>query len=65
MKSIGLIGCGNLGSLIAQGVQKHLSDRYIMAFFLDSDGQAAERLAGRCGGRVCQTLPGLLAHNPD
>ena len=65
MKSIGLIGCGNLGSLIAQGVQKHLSDRYIMAFFLDSDGQAAERLAGRCGGRVCQTLPELLAHNPD
>ncbi len=65
MKSIGLIGCGNLGSLIAQGVQKHLSDDYIMAFFLDSDGQAAERLAGRCGGRVCQTLPELLAHNPD
>ena len=65
MKSIGLIGCGNLGSLIAQGVQKHLSDDYIMAFFLDCDGQAAERLAGRCGGRVCQTLPELLAHNPD
>ena len=31
MKSIGLVGCGNLGSLIAQGVQNHLSQEYILS----------------------------------
>mgnify|MGYP002330277862 CR=1 FL=1 len=65
MKSIGLVGCGNLGSLIAQGVQNHLSQEYIMAFFLDPNEAAAQRLASRCGGRACQTLAELLAHCPD
>ena len=56
MTRIALLGCGNIGNIIA----RHAEGLDIVAVF-DRDPAAAERLAARVGARACATFDELLA----
>ncbi len=60
MLRIALLGCGNIGNLIA----RHGEGLTIVAAF-DRERSAAERLAARVGARACADFEALLATDHD
>ena len=65
MKKIALIGCGALGSIVAKGIVKHLSDSYTLTGVLDVVPESAEKLAAAVHTRACRSLEELLAGGPE
>jgi len=64
--SVALIGCGNLGSRIAQGICSGAAGQYRLIALFNGAGHAkARRLARATGAIFCETLDELLATHPD
>src|SRR5665213_1744906 len=64
--SVALIGCGNLGSRIAQGICSGAAGEYRLIALFNGAGHAkARRLAQATGAIFCETLDELLATRPD
>lgn len=64
-KTVALLGCGALGSILAEGVQRRLGDAYTLAGILCST-PARSRAAGvRFSCKGYQSLEELLAERPD
>ncbi len=64
MKKVALIGCGSLGTIIAQGILENLGEDYTLAAVMDNRPQVAMDLAHECGCKGCTELSELLAENP-
>lgn len=60
-----LIGCGNLGRVIAEGIVSHLNDQWQLAGVMDCNEDAARTLAERCGCTVCKSVDELPRYSPD
>ncbi len=65
MKTVSVIGCGNLGSVIAEGVANQLSDCWKLLGVYDINAEAAHDLAEKYGCTACDDADGLLAMKPD
>ncbi len=60
-----LIGCGNLGSVIAAGIAKDLAGQWELAGIMDSNAETARTAAQKYGCSVCDDVPGIAALCPD
>ncbi len=65
MKTVALLGCGNLGRMVAKGVVGGLAGRYRLAAVYDVNPAAADALSAECGCDSCHSLDELLARRPD
>lgn len=65
MKTLGIVGCGNLGSTIARGIMAKLSCYYKVIGVLDAVPAKAKKIAEFFGCRTCDSLNELLSYNLD
>lgn len=66
MKSIAIIGCGALGSIVAKGIgDQRLADSYRLIGVCDISNEAAQRLAAECGCEAYTSIDELLALKAD
>lgn len=65
MKKIILVGCGNLGNMIAKGVKESLAAEYEIAAVSDAFAPSAQKLAESLGVPVVNTPEEMIAIGPD
>ncbi len=65
MKTIGVIGCGALGTIFVRNMQKVLGESYEILGVLDVHKESSERLASEAGCRSYSSIVELLDDNPD
>lgn len=64
-RHVALMGCGNLGAIVARGIVGRLNDAWKLIGVYDSDSQKAQALAAECGCTACASLDELLALRPE
>ena len=64
-KTVALMGCGALGSILAEGVQRRLGDAYTLAGVLCSTPARSRAAGDRFSCKGYQSLEELLAERPD
>ena len=64
-KTVALLGCGALGSVLAEGLQQHLGDTYTLTGILCSTPARNQAAADRFSCKGYQSLEALLADRPD
>ena len=64
-RRIALIGCGYLGEIIAEAMEKGLLPGYEMAAAMSRRRESAEALCRRAGGAAAEGLAELLGAKPD
>ncbi len=66
MKKLVIVGCGKLGNIVVDAMQRGLLDAYALVGVYSRTRSKAESLAARVEGcRVCDSVAELLALNPD
>lgn len=66
MKRLAITGCGRLGSIVVDALQKGLLDEYKLVGVFSRTREKAESLALRIGDcQVCDSIEELLALKPD
>ena len=66
MKRLAITGCGRLGSIVVDALQKGLLDEYKLVGVFSRTREKAESLALRIGDcQVCHSIEELLALKPD
>lgn len=65
MKTLALIGCGTLGSIIAEGVTGTMNEYYKIKAVFDPYTEAAVKLAEKCGAEVMADVDQLIACGAD
>lgn len=66
MKRLAITGCGRLGSIVVDALQKGLLDEYKLVGVFSRTREKAESLALRIGDcQVCDSIEDLLALKPD
>ncbi|MBO5999324.1 MAG: DUF108 domain-containing protein [Lachnospiraceae bacterium] len=60
-----LIGCGNLGSVIAAGIADSLSDHWELAGIVESNEETARAAAQKYGCRICGDAESIAGLCPD
>ncbi|MBQ4520923.1 MAG: DUF108 domain-containing protein [Bacteroidaceae bacterium] len=66
MKRLAITGCGKLGSIVVDALQKGLLDEYKLVGVFSRTREKAESLALRIGDcQVCDSIEELLALKPD
>jgi aspartate dehydrogenase len=65
MKTVALLGCGNLGRIVAKGIVGGLAGRYRLTAVYDVNPVAVDALAAQCSCEPCHSLDELLAGHPD
>jgi len=66
MKRLAITGCGKLGSIVVDALQKGLLDEYKLVGVFSRTREKAESLALRIGDcQVCDSIEDLLALKPD
>ncbi len=65
MKSVALVGCGNLGSIVARGINDGKAGRYRLTCVYDINKSAALNLASDCGCACSGSLEELLETKAD
>lgn len=65
MKTIGVIGCGALGTIFVTNMQKVLAKSYKVLGVFDVVKESAERLSSSVGCKAYGAIDELLADNPD
>ena len=63
--TVGLLGCGLLGGIVARGIAAGLVSGYRLAGLADTDAALAKQLSAETGGAFCAGLADLLARKPD
>lgn len=63
--TVGLLGCGLLGGIVARGIAERLVSGYRLAGLADADAALAKQLSAETGGAFCAGLADLLARKPD
>lgn len=64
-KRVALIGCGNLGAIIARGIVKDLSEAWTLSAVTDVATARAEQLARETGAVCVTNIAALLKTKPD
>lgn len=64
-RTVGLLGCGLLGGIVARGIAGGIISGYRLAGLADTDTALADRLSAETGGTFCAGLTELLAQKPD
>lgn len=64
-KRAALIGCGNLGAIVARGIATELSDAWTLAAVTDTDKSRGEMLAADTGAAFKADIAALLDEKPD
>ncbi len=64
-KTVAVLGCGALGSLVAEGVSLDLQEKWKLAGVYARTAEKAQALAGRFGCAVFESMEALLASRPD
>ena len=64
-KTVALLGCGALGSILAEGLRQRLGDAYTLAGILCSTPARSQAAGNRFSCRGYQNLAELLADRPD
>lgn len=65
MKTVAVIGCGALGTLVAEGVALDLQDKWSLSGVFARTAASAQALAARLGCAAFSDIEGLLAAKPD
>lgn len=65
MKKIAVIGCGFLGTIVAEACVKGLLEGYELAGAMSRDFGKARALTDMAGGQACRNLEELLELEPD
>lgn len=65
MYKVALIGCGNLGGIVARGLRDGKVPGCELVAVLGRDKQRAESLAADCGCAACFDIESFLAFKPD
>ena len=65
MKKIAIIGCGFLGSIIAEAMRKGLLEDYTLVGAMSHQKSAAEKLCAGLHGVAAESLEELLSLKPD
>ncbi|MDY5204210.1 MAG: NAD(P)-binding domain-containing protein [Gemmiger sp.] len=65
MKKIAILGCGQLGSIVADAVASGLLPDYALCAAMSRKLPDAEALCAKAGGVACATLKEVLAQKPD
>ncbi len=65
MKSIALLGCGTLASIIAEGIKNDLSAYYRVTAVCDINREAADKLAGELDCPAFTGLEDMLGVHPE
>ena len=64
-KTVALLGCGALGSILAEGLRQRLGDAYTLAGILCSTPERSQAAGNRFSCKGYQNLAELLADRPD
>ena len=64
-KTVAVLGCGALGSLVAEGVSLDLQEKWTLAGVYARTAEKAQALAGRFGCAAFESMEALLASRPD
>lgn len=64
-KKVAVIGCGALGSLVAEGIAFDLKERWELEGVFARTASRAEALASRCGCAAFRSVEELLGPRPD
>lgn len=62
---VAIVGCGNLGSLIAQKIEEGVCGAYEVEWAFDQYRPCAEKLAHICDCKVADTLDDIISTKPD
>ena len=65
MKKIAILGCGQLGSIVADAIASGLLPGYTLCAAMSRKLPDAEALCAKAGGAACVTLDEVLAQKPD
>ena len=65
MKKIAILGCGQLGSIVADAIASGLLPDYTLCAAMSRKLPDAEALCAKAGGAACVTLDEVLAQKPD
>lgn len=65
LKKVILIGCGSLGTIIAEGIKENLNEQYEMAAVCDINQNDADKLASQLQLPVVKSLDEITAMKPD
>ncbi len=65
MKKIAILGCGQLGSIVADAIASGLLPGYTLCAAMSQKLPDAEALCAKAGGAACVTLDEVLAQKPD
>ena len=65
MKKIAILGCGQLGSIVADAVASGLLPDYTLCAAMSRKLPDAGALCAKAGGAACVTLDEVLAEKPD
>ena len=65
MKKIAILGCGQLGSIVADAIASSLLPDYTLCAAMSRKLPDAEALCAKAGGAACVTLDEVLAQKPD
>ena len=64
-KTVAVLGCGALGSLVAEGVSLDLQEKWTLAGVYARTAEKAQALAGRFACAAFESMEALLASRPD
>lgn len=64
-KTLSLIGCGNLGTILTEHTLKLLGDHYTFLAFYDSFPEKAAVLAETAGAHACLSVEELIGYHAD
>ena len=64
-KTVAVIGCGALGTLVAEGVAQDLCEKWELSGVYARTAEKAQALAGRFGCAAFESMEALLAARPD
>ena len=65
MKKIAILGCGQLGSIVADAIASGLLPDYTLCAAMSRKLPDAEALCAKAGGAACVTLDEVLTQEPD
>lgn len=65
MKKIAILGCGQLGGIVADALQAGLLPDYTLCAAMSRKLSDAETLCAKAGGKPCADLAEVLAEKPD
>ena len=65
MKKIAILGCGQLGSIVADAIASGLLPDYTLCAAMSRKLPDAEALCAKAGGAACVTLDEVLTQKPD